>query len=211
MTTTTNRADVAKATSERAPVASVPDKNGAAPAAAAAAPAAGGFKTYLPLIANLVLMPVLAYAMTAFVLVPKLAKKSGAHNSSPAKTESHEAAPAHGESAHGAAAESGPGKGKISVPLGKKILVNVSGTMGTRYLLAEFVLVGGNANFKEAVEKADAELRDAAASCLSSKSISDLEKPGIRNLIRTELTTIFNTILGKGAVTEIYLTEFAIQ
>ena len=54
-------------------------------------------------------------------------------------------------------------------------------------------------------------LRDAAASSLSSKTINDLEKPGIRNLVRTELITIFNTILGKGMVSEIYLTEFAIQ
>ena len=83
--------------------------------------------------------------------------------------------------------------------------------MGTRYLLAEFVLVGSGPNFKDAVEKADAELRDAAASCLSIKSINDLEKPGVRNLIRSELITIFNSILGKGVVTELYLTEFAIQ
>jgi flagellar protein FliL len=83
--------------------------------------------------------------------------------------------------------------------------------MGTRYLLAEPILVGTGPNFRPAVEKADAELRDAAASALSNKSISDLEKPGVRNLVRSELITIFNSILGKGTVTEIYLTEFAIQ
>jgi flagellar FliL protein len=184
---------------------------GAAPAQAAApAPESGGIKPFIPLIANLVLMPVLAYAMTAFVLVPKLAKKSG-------KTEAaSEAAPAHsGESSHGGktetpAADDGE-KLKFSVPLSKKTLVNVSGTMGTRYLLAEFVLVGNNASLKTQVEKHDAELRDAAASALASKTIADLEKPGIRNLVRSELITIFNSILGKGAVSEIYLTEFAIQ
>lgn len=218
----TTRADAAKgaASSERpAPGngAHAADKNGAAAASAAApSPAAGGFKAMLPLIANVVLMPVLAYAMTAYVLVPKLAKKTGANSgaaaSQAAQTENHgAAAESKGETAHGAAGDTGNGKAKISVPLGKKTLVNVSGTMGTRYLLAEFVLVGSGANFKEAVEKNDAELRDAAASCLSVKSISDLEKPGIRNLIRSELITIFNSILGKGAVTELYLTEFAIQ
>jgi flagellar protein FliL len=198
------------------------DKGGAAkeaPAAAAAAPTPepGGIKPFIPLIANLVLMPVLAYVMTAFVLVPKLAKKVGAPETAPAA----EAASAHGgDSAHGATDDHGApangavtsgGKVKYSAPLSKKTLVNVSGTMGTRYLLAEFILVGSSPNLKDQVLKADAELRDAAASALASKTIADLEKPGIRNLVRGELITIFNSILGKGAVSEIYLTEFAIQ
>ena len=210
----TNRTEAVKApTAEKAPVAAV-EKNGAAHAAGG-----GGVKAYLPLVANLVLMPVLAYAMTAYVLVPKLAGKTAAAVAAAAgatPAESHSApADAHGakgESAHAAGAnEPVTGKTKVSVPLSKKTLVNVNGTMGTRYLLAEFILVGSGPNFRPAVEKADAELRDAAASALSNKTISDLEKPGVRNLVRTELITIFNSILGKGMVTEIYLTEFAIQ
>jgi flagellar FliL protein len=185
-----------------------------APAATSTASAptaeAGGIKPFIPLIANLILMPVLAYVMTAFVLVPKLAKKVGHTEAAP-----EPAAAAHGESSsHGSEPESAPaanGKIKYSVPLSKKTLVNVSGTMGTRYLLAEFILVGNNSSLKSQVERSDAELRDAAASALASKTIADLEKPGIRNLVRSELITIFNSILGKGAVTEIYLTEFAIQ
>jgi flagellar FliL protein len=215
MTTMANRTEAVKAPSaEKAPVAAV-EKNGATQAAARG----GGVKAYLPLLANVVLMPVLAYAMTAYVLVPKLAGKTVAAVAAAAETSpanSH-AAPAenHGakaESPHAAGAnESVTGKTKVSVPLSKKTLVNVSGTMGTRYLLAEFILVGTGPNFRPAVEKADAELRDAAASALSNKTISDLEKPGVRNLVRTELITIFNSILGKGMVSEIYLTEFAIQ
>jgi flagellar FliL protein len=194
-------------------------KNGAAAAPPAAAAAPGGVKAFLPLIANLVLMPVLAYAMTAFVLVPKLAKSTGggaaaADHGAAAEGEHGAAAEqSHGakEETKSAGAHGATGKGKTAVSLSKKTLVNVSGTMGTRYLLAEFMLVGSNPAFKEKVEKADAELRDAAATALSVKTISDLEKPGVRNLVRTELITVFNTILGKGTVQEIYLTEFAIQ
>ena len=43
----------------------------------------------------------------------------------------------------------------------------------------------------------DAPLRDMASSTLSSKTLADLEKPGERNLIRTELITGFNNILGE--------------
>lgn len=193
------------------PADKAPAKESPAASAATVAPAqAGGVKPFIPLIANLILMPVLAYVMTAFVLVPKLAKKAG-HSGAAVET----AAAAHGgEPAHGGTAEGATdatGKIKYSVPLSKKTLVNVSGTMGTRYLLAEFILVGNSAALKAQVEKSDAELRDAAASALASKTITDLEKPGIRNLVRSELITIFNSILGKGSVTEIYLTEFAIQ
>jgi flagellar FliL protein len=205
--TVANRIDNKSAAADRGAAKEAP----AAPATAPAPPPSG-IKPFIPLIANLVLMPVLAYVMTAFVLVPRLAKNVGA------PVEAHEAAaPADnpGDSAHAGEAGDGAvvsgGKIKYSAPLSKKTLVNVSGTMGTRYLLAEFILVGNSPKLKEQVLKSDAELRDAAASALASKTIADLEKPGIRNLVRGELITIFNSILGKGVVSEIYLTEFAIQ
>src|SRR5256885_11709623 len=95
------------------------DKGAAKEAAAAAAPAAapiaeaGGIKPFIPLIANLVLMPVLAYAMTAFVLVPKLAKKAIHAEAAP-----EPAAPAHGETSSGSKSEgveTAAGKMKYSV------------------------------------------------------------------------------------------------
>src|SRR4051812_26025779 len=74
--TMANRVDNAKpATAEKPTAKEAPE---AAAAATAPAKASGGIKPFIPLIANVVLMPVLAYALTAFVLVPKLAKKSGA-------------------------------------------------------------------------------------------------------------------------------------
>jgi flagellar basal body-associated protein FliL len=46
---------------------------------------------------------------------------------------------------------------------------------------------------------------------LSVKTLADLEKPGSRNLIRTELINGFNNVLGENSVSEIYITEFGIQ
>ena len=173
--------------------------------AEAAAPAAagkgGGIKGWLPLITNILLMPVVAYAVTKFVLLPKLHVQ--------ARTTTETAEP-HADSR--GAEKAGPaGKVKYTVPLSGKVLVNLAGTMGSRYLLANLTLVSTNPELEEAVKKGDAELRDAAASALSSKTIADLEKPGARNVIRSELMTVFNNVLGSGMVTEIYLTEFAIQ
>ncbi|MDX1952354.1 MAG: flagellar basal body-associated FliL family protein [Verrucomicrobiota bacterium] len=210
-----NRLDNAKGQAEAG---RAPEKNGAAAANGAAETAkpqeasGGGIKAWLPLILNLVLMPVVAYCLTTFVLIPKL---KGAAKSTSA--EHVEEADSHGAKAESTGAHDSGGhdekgrKTKITVPLSGKTLVNVAGTMGTRYLMASITLVGTSPNLKTAVEKSDAELRDAAASTLSNKTISDLEKPGIRNLVRTELIAVFNSILGKGMVSEIYLTEFAIQ
>lgn len=165
--------------------------------AAAQAPAAsGGMKAWLPLIITVVLMPVLAYGMTSFVLLPRLQKGLGI---SPAE-HSSEAASKKGE----ASAK------KESVTL-NKLLVNVAGTMGQRYLLVSLSVVGADAEFRAKMQEAEPQLRDMACGTLATKTLADLEKPGARNLIRTELISGFNNILGGPMVQEIFLTEFAIQ
>jgi flagellar FliL protein len=171
------------------------EDNGTAHVAVASAPKAGG-KSWMPLALNIVLMPAIAYALTVFVLIPKIQGGKGA----PADSEKA----AHG--AHGSGAKS-----KITVPLSGKILVNVSGTAGTRYLVANLSLVGKIPDLKAKVDENDPQLRDAAMSILGGKTIGDLEKPGMRNVIRAELISAFNDIVGKEAVTDIYFTEFAIQ
>ena len=168
--------------------------NGHAGNGASPANSGGGFKNWLPLLANIILMPAIAYALTVFVLIPKLGVASPtAASGSPG--------PAPG----------GSTGSKITANLSGKVLVNVAGTMGTRYLVASITLVGTQADFKMKVEQSDHQLRDAASGILAVKTISDLEKPGMRNLIRMELLSAFNDILGPDSVSEIYLTEFAVQ
>jgi flagellar FliL protein len=167
--------------------------------AAEKAPASsGGIKPWLPVIANVVLMPVLAYATVTFLIAPRLHSGAGA-------------VVVNAKTGHASQPAAGGGEQKITAPLAGKVLVNVAGTMGTRYLVASVTLVGKNPELKTLVENNDAELRDAAAGALSVKTIADLEKPGVRNLIRTELISIFKKILGEAMVTDLYLTEFAIQ
>ena len=176
----------------------------AKPAAAPApAPASGGIKAWLPLIITILAMPALAYATTKFVLVPQmeksLAQASGGTSATPAAAAS--------ETKEGAV---DPAKAKVKIPM-SKILVNVAGTMGTRYLMSSMTLVGNSEELRAKVEENKDQLMDLATSTLSTKTISDLEKPGARNVIRAELITIFNNALGGPLVKEIYITELAIQ
>ncbi|HEY1171665.1 MAG TPA: flagellar basal body-associated FliL family protein [Verrucomicrobiae bacterium] len=190
-------------------------KNGAAPAEAAASAKPGGFAVWAPLLANIVLMPALGFATFTFLIQPKLGQTAAAPaEHAEAKAEDgHGGGGEHGESSSGGGAHGGKGgaKGKVTVPLPGKILVNVAGTQGTRYLLANVALVSGKSDLKDLIEKYEPQLKDAASSALASKTIPELEKPGARNVIRSELISVFNNVLGDGTVTELYLTEFAIQ
>lgn len=207
-----NRLDSSKAPAENGKPAT--NGNGHAALPDAAAPASGGFKSWLPLLLNLLLMPAVAYAMTTFVLLPKMkagaaAPAAAAEHGEKPEAKSHE--PKKSDGAHGKDGGKDSAKGGATVALPGKVLVNVAGTSGTRYLLANMTLVGKSANLKAAVEKNEAQLRDVASGALASKTIADLEKPGARNLIRSELISVFNNVLGAGSISEIYLTEFAIQ
>lgn len=174
-----------------------PEENGAATAAAG-----GGAKAWLPLIVMIVLMPVLAFVMTNFVIVPKLQKGLGGGSATTAS--------ASGEAGKGKKEGGAIAAKKESVPL-NKLLVNVAGTMGARYLLVSLSVVGSGTDFKAKMEEHDAQLRDMAQGALRTKTIADLEKPAAQNLIRNELISGFNNILGDNTVEEIYFPEFAIQ
>jgi flagellar protein FliL len=176
-----------KASAEAAEGAAVP----------AAAPAGGGFKAWLPLILTIVLMPALAFGVAQFVILPQLQKGLGIKGSAAGET--------------GATSKKDSAGAKSQSVVMNKLLVNVADTMGARYLLVSLSVVGNTTDFKDKMLEHDAQLRDMACGALATKTLADLEKPGERNLIRTELITGFNNILGDSIVQEIYLTEFAIQ
>jgi flagellar protein FliL len=208
------------------------------PAEAAPSPSsAGGIKAWLPLIVTVVTMPALAYCTISFVLVPKMRKEVAAATASiqPATTNSAPgaavaeskpavAAPVKSEEKGGekpkeagatdaALKERGvkvTSDGKMTVPL-NKILVNIAGSMGSRYLMAGLTLASDKQGFGDVVVNNEAQLLDLAASVLSSKTIADLERPEARTVVRSELQTVFNNALGAGTVKDVYLTEFAIQ
>jgi flagellar FliL protein len=188
-------------------------------------PTPGGFMAWLPLVVMIVLMPVLAFAMTRFVLAPRLVRALSAGEQadaepSPSAVEQHPAAQktteAKSETTKEKPASAKTEKGQVQAgqrvlaPLGK-VLVNIAGSMGSRYLMADLTLVGNTPDLPERVESNKDQLMDLASGVLYSKSISDLEQPGARNLIRNELRMVFNNALGEGVVQEIYITEFVIQ
>jgi flagellar FliL protein len=166
---------------------------GAAPPAVAKS---GGFGAWLPLIVTIVLMPALAFGVAQFVILPQLQKGLGIKTESP--------------SSNGGESRKESAGGKQETVLMNKMLVNVAGTMGARYLLVSVSVAGSATDFKDKMTEHDAQLRDMACGTLATKTLADLEKPGARNLIRSELINGFNNILGDSMVQDSYVTEFAI-
>jgi flagellar FliL protein len=193
------------------PEAGAADRSGE-PTALASAPASTGLQPWLPLLVAVLVLPLVAYAITSFVLVPKLQKALG---HTPAPEAAHAATDAHAAAGHGAppaAANASPaGASNREQVAFSKLLVNVAGTMGSRLLMASTTLVSNAPDFKNRVTRHEAQLRDTACGILGTKTLADLERPGARNIIRSELITAFNNVFGDAVVQEIYFTEFAIQ
>lgn len=187
----------------------------AAPAAAApAAAGGGGAKAWIPAIAALLLAPAATWGVVEFVLVPRLQKKLAAPA---AEADAHaEAAPApaaaHGGGGHGG----GKGdKGKESAGGAgyefQNVVVNLAGTMGTRYLKTSFLVTGADANIKGIFEGSKPKLTDVTLNVLSSLTLADLEEPGAKNVLREKLVTAYNQALGRKVAEQVYFSDFVIQ
>ncbi len=212
------------------------EKPEAAPAGAAAAPAAdaapkgGGIAAFLPLIIALVLAPVISWVVAEFVLLPRMklqlaaalpAAAAGnghgaeaAHAEAPKaepKAEAKKAEPKKAEAKKGEKKEGHGGEGESADGYKfENIVVNLSGTMGTRYLKVSF-LVTGKENLRELFDERYPQLLDATLNTLGSLTLADLEEVGSRNLIRARLIAAYNEVLGVRVVEQIFFSEFVVQ
>lgn len=178
------------------------------PTAAPVAVASGGIKAWLPVIAALILAPAATWVTVEFLLVPRLQQKLAA----PAQGEAPGSAPAPSSGSHGAA----PAKGKDAKSTGpsfefQNIVVNLAGTMGTRYLKTSFTITGADANIKAVFDSAKPKLTDVTLNVLSSLTLSDLEEPGAKNVIREKLVMAYNQALGRKVAEQVYFSDFVVQ
>ena len=91
------------------------------------------------------------------------------------------------------------------------VVVNLSGTMGTRYLKTSFLVTGSDAGIKEIFEGNKPRLTDVTLNVLSSLSLADLEEPGAKNVIREKLVTAYNQALGRRVAEQVYFSDFVVQ
>jgi flagellar FliL protein len=187
----------------------------AAPAGDGAKGGAKGFAAFIPLIAVLVLAPAISWAVGQFVLLPQLKKElalpATAHAAEPAAEEPAAEEPAgeahgggHGKKGEGAAAPANTYEFA-------NIVVNLSGTMGTRYLKTTFLVTGTDKALRGTFEGNKAKLLDVTLNVLSSLSLADLEEAGAKNLIREKLIGAYNQALNKKVAEQVYFSDFVVQ
>jgi len=179
-------------------------------AAPVAAAAPSPIKAWLPVLAALVLGPVVTFAAVEFVVLPRLTKKLTTAASEPAQEKSEGKA---AKSEHGSkeGKEGKEGKGSEDGYEFQNVVVNLAGTMGTRYLKTSFLVTGGDATIKETFEGNKPRLTDVTLNVLSSLTLADLEEPGSKNVIREKLVTAYNTALGHKVAEQVYFSDFVIQ
>lgn len=173
--------------------------------ASAAAASKGGLRAWLPAVVSVVLAPAVTWATAEYVLLPRLQKKL--------------ALPPAAELAAEAQASAEPttkdGKPKqASTYEFSNVVVNLAGTMGTRYLKTSFYVVGdakGTVDLKKVFEDNRTKLYDTTLNVLSSLTLADLEEAGARNVIREKLVSAYNQVLGKHVAEQVYFSDFVVQ
>ncbi len=169
----------------------------------------GGIKAWLPAMAAVLLAPAASFAVAEFLLLPRLQAKLNA----PPVVQTEGAS----ETSHGGK-EPAKGKGhEKDAAAGENyeftnVVVNLAGTMGTRYLKVSFIVTGiGGKGVKAIFDGQKAKLTDITLNVLSSLTLADLEEPGSKNVLREKLVAAYNQALGKRLVEQVYFSDFVIQ
>lgn len=181
----------------------VDEKEAANEAPSAAATAVKTGNPWLPVIAVVVLVPGISFALTQWVLIPRLKAAMTAGQ------QAQEAAPAGQK--HAAPKDSKTdGKPAFSYDF-TGIVVNLSGSMGTRYLKVSFTVFSSNPDLQKIVSENKPQLLDVALNVLSSRTLAELEAAGARNTVRNDLVTNLNQALNNDVVSQVYFSEFVVQ
>lgn len=178
----------------------------AAAADSARKPLSGLLSALVPIAVVLVATPVLTWTVAEFLLMPRLERRLAAAASG-ADTAAKTNPPAE------AAAE--PKKGEPGASTNtyefSNIVVNLAGTMGTRYLKTSFLVTGTDTSLRSAFESNKPKLIDVTLNVLSSLSLPDLEEAGAKNVIREKLVIAYNQALGKRMAEQVYFSDFVVQ
>jgi len=168
--------------------------------------------TMLLLIAGLVGGLVIGGLGGSFALGPMLAKKFGAPKAAHAATADGEEEESESKSEGGEHGEKGEKKTGAVVHMMENLVLNPSGSNGTRFLMAAVAAEVKDEKVKDEMTGRDAELRDAVLRLLGERTVDQLSDIAQRELLKKALTDSLNARLAsKSAVKRVYFPQFVIQ
>lgn len=93
----------------------------------------------------------------------------------------------------------------------ESLVVNPSGTAGTRFLIATVTVELDDAKSMDLMKSRDAATRDALLNVLGSKSIEELSDVASRDSVRAELAAAINGVVGERRVRKLFLPQWVLQ
>lgn len=159
----------------------------------------GGGNPIVPVLAVVILLPAITFALSEFVLIPRMKEALGVT----AGHESH-----NGEGKEGGAYL---GHGDVFTYEFPNIVANLSGALKSRYVKISFTVESKESDFVAIMESNRIRLIDATLGVLSGLTLADLEEPGVKNVLRNSLLNIFETTLNSRIVEQLYFSEIVVQ
>jgi flagellar FliL protein len=93
----------------------------------------------------------------------------------------------------------------------KDIVVNPSGTNGTRYLCTTVAFEITNPMVEQEATAREAQVRDLLIEILGRRTVPELSSLEMRDYIREEIETSVNTLLTSGEIDGVYFSNFVLQ
>ena len=146
-------------------------------------------------VAVIVLMAVAAYLVVSMFLAPK----GPLPESTAAKVESPEKSKPSSE------------RGKGEIFMVEELLVNPTGTSGTRYLSASFGLEVPDHAVAVRLEEQKLQVRDLLISILSSRTVEQLTTASERERMRLEIMDRLNRMIAPDRVSAVYFVDYVLQ
>ncbi len=115
------------------------------------------------------------------------------------------------EAADSAGVQDGEGTEKGEIYMVKELLVNPTGTSGTRYLSANLGLEVSNPETVTKLEEQDLQIRDLLITILSSRTVDQLTDAAERERMRTEIAERLNTLMAPAQITAVYFVDYVLQ
>ena len=156
---------------------------------------------------NLVCAPAATWAAMQYVLLPRFQKQLAA---TPVGEGAAAEANGHGGGHGGKEGKDGKEHGAPNYEF-QNVVVNLAGTMGTRYLKTSFLVTGADPAIKSVFEGNKPRLMDITLNVLSALTLADLEEPGAKNVIREKLVGAYNQALGRKVAEQVYFSDFVVQ
>ena len=88
---------------------------------------------------------------------------------------------------------------------------NTAGSGDRNYVIARISLKGPGDDLIEQVTRNQERLFDITVGVLSSKTLEEIQKPGSRLRLSSELARLFNDVLGAGSVSKVIISELRTQ